>query len=135
MGRARSGWPELSEPVFSGRCARCGLAVALHDEFATVEQFAALWQKAHTCVGTTVAKAPGPFEAGAAKHQADTAAAAPNNGTRVDATCPECEALGLKSKNGYAPKFWPKEKGPDQCDGMDGAKYMNHRRKPVTVPE
>ena len=127
----------VNEPIFTGRCVRCGLALATHDEFATVEQFAALWLKVHTCQGTKVvvtspAAAPGPFEAAAAKHNGDTEAA--NNGTRLDAVCPECAALGLKSKKGYAPKFWPKEKGPDQCDGMDPTgQYMNHRRKPVTA--
>ena len=130
----------MTEPIFTGRCVRCGLELSLHDEFATVEQFAAAWLKVHACQGTIVAPTPalaavaGVFEAAAAKHQADTAAVAPNNGTRVDAKCPECAALGLKSKKGYAPKFWPKENGPDQCDGLDGTgQYMNHRRKPVTV--
>jgi hypothetical protein len=124
----------VTEPIFTGRCVRCGLAIALHDEFATVEQFAALWLKVHECQGAKVAAPMGGFEAAAAKHQADTAAHQANNGARVDAQCPECAALGLKSKKGYAPKFWPKENGPDQCDGLDGSgAYMNHRRKPVTA--
>lgn len=126
----------MTEPIFTGRCVRCGLQLSLHDEFATVEQFAAMWVKVHTCQGTKVAEVvAGVFENGAAKHQADTAALQPNNGTRVDAKCSECAALGLKSKKGYDPKFWPNQKGgPDQCDGIDGSgAYMNHRRKPVTV--
>lgn len=102
-----------------------------------MEQFAALWLKVHTCQGTKVvpvAPAIGTFEQAAAKHNADTAAFHANGGTRVDAKCLECAALGLKSKKGYAPKFWPKENGPDQCDGIDGSgSYMNHRRKPVTA--
>jgi hypothetical protein len=124
----------VTDAIFSGRCVRCGLALALHDEFATVEQFAALWLKAHACQGTKAA-VPGPFEAAAAKHNADTAAVQANNGTRVDALCGECAGLGLKSSKGYDPKFWPNKKGgPDQCDGMDGSgQYLNHRRKPVTA--
>ena len=93
----------MNEPIFTGRCVRCGLALATHDEFATVEQFAALWLKVHACQGAKVT--PGPFETGMIKHQADTVAAQPNDGTRVDAKCAECAALGLKSKKGYDPKF------------------------------
>lgn len=125
----------MTEPIFTGRCVRCGLALALHDEFSTVEQFAALWLKVHVCQGAKIAAPVGGFEAAAAKHNADTAAFQANNGTRVDAKCSECAALGLKSSKGYDPKFWPNKKGgPDQCDGTDGSgAYMNHRRKPVTV--
>lgn len=129
----------MSDPIFTGRCVRCGLELSLHDEFATVEQFAAAWLKVHACQGTIVGSTfipptAGVFESAAAKHNADTAALAPNNGTRVDAKCPECAALGVKSKKGYPAKFWPKENSPDQCDGIDGSgQYMNHRRKPVTA--
>lgn len=123
----------MTEPIFTGRCVRCGLELSLHDEFATVEQFAAMWLKVHACQGMVA----GVFESGAAKHQADAAAhvsAQPNNGTRIDAICAECQTLGVKSKKGYPAKFWPKENGPDQCDGIDGSGgYLNHRRKPVTA--
>lgn len=134
----------MSEPIFSGRCVRCGLALSTDDEFTTVEQFAQMWLKVHTCQGTrvpvAVQPAVGSFEQAAAKHNADTAAfhaateAQPQSATRIDAKCPRCAALGVKSKKGYAPKFWPKENGPDQCDGIDGSgQYMNHRREAVTA--
>ena len=108
----------MTEPIFTGRCMRCGLELSLHDEFATVEQFAAMWRAVHACQGAVVT--PGLFETAAAKHNADTAAhvqaaaaaiaaaTEPNNGTRLDAKCPECAALGVKSKKGYPAKFWPK---------------------------
>lgn len=125
----------MTEPIFSGRCVRCGLGLTTDDEFATVDQFASMWNHVHTCQSAkTAVIAPGGFETAAAKHNADTAAFQANGGTRIDAKCSECAALGLKSKKGYMPKFWPKENGPDQCDGVDGTgQYMNHRRKPVTV--
>lgn len=128
----------VNEPVFSGRCARCGLGLTLDDEFSTVEQFSAMWKAVHACTGTVVPKAAplvGSFEQAAAKHNADTIAFVAS-GTRVDAVCPECARLpGVKSKKGFPPKFWPnKNGGPDQCDGIDSqGVYLNHRRKPVTA--
>lgn len=52
----------------------------------------------------------------------------PRNGAPRAELCVQCQAEGLKSRKGYAPKYWPRPDGSLQCDGIDvDGSYANHR--------